>query len=77
MTLTLTIQYDPQTDACAVSGMPMTQTPDGQKTILRGLVYGALDKAKEVIRDFDPNAQQKQIVLATGAIPEPLTNGRL
>ncbi len=77
MLVTLTIQYDTDSDSCTVNGMPVGLNREtGQKVLLRGPCFAALEWARKTVSEFDPNKPDANIILASGALPVNRTNGR-
>lgn len=69
MLIRLQIEYAPQADTCTVNGIPLAELPDGQRVVMKGLCYAALEKAKDAVSAYDPNAKPPGILQVHGAIP--------
>lgn len=78
MKIQLVINYDAATDTCQVGGIPVGELPTGEKKAVKGLCFSALEWAKKVVHDFDPNATNNPspIAIATVMPPLPRSNGR-
>ena len=65
----LVIQFDPNSDACQVQGIPCGQDATGQQKALKGVCYAALKVAEKVIDAFDPNAKDKPAITIASEMP--------
>ena len=71
MIVNLQITYDTNVDSCQVGGIPMaTIEQTGEQIVFRGLCYAALEHAKKVVAEFDPNKKAEAPgILIAGAVP--------
>lgn len=65
------IDFDPNTNAVGVQGIPMATLSTGEQVVLSGICYAALERARDAIKDMKPG-EKDSILLAQGTIPPPV-----